>query len=236
MIARAVESGVATMIDIGTDIQTSRFAIRTAQSSLHVFAAAGIHPHEALKVSESDWLLLESLLTESKVVALGEIGLDYFYDFSPPEVQKIVFKKQLEIALPRQLPVIIHVRESMKDALDVIDSVSRSSWRGVFHCYGGSLEDVPEVLERGFHVGFTGVVTFKNFAGQKIVRSVPLDRLLIETDAPYMTPVPYRGKRNEPVYVPHVAEAIAGIQGIPLEEIAERTTHNARELFGITAR
>jgi len=233
VIHRAIDHGIEQMLDIGTDIQTSQAALCIAQSHPEVYAAVGIHPHDASEIRENDWKTLASLIKESKVIAIGEVGLDYYYDFSPRDHQKDVFRKQLEIASEFQIPLIIHVREAMKDALDVIDSVSRSSWKGVFHCFGGNLEDVPKVLDRGFHVGFMGVITFKNFKGSDIVRAVPMDRLLVETDSPYMSPVPYRGKRNEPIYVKQVAEAISEIKNIPLREVAEKTTANAKSLFGL---
>jgi len=232
VLRRAGESGVSAVIDVGTDIATSRKAAVNA-SDPRVYAAAGIHPHEASKAAPSGLEELRSLLGQPRTVALGEIGLDYHYDFSPPDVQKRWFTLQLKLARELNRPVIVHVREAMDDALDLIDAVSRGPWQGVFHCFGGKADQAGMVLSRGFHISFTGVVTFRNFRGFDAVRSVPLHRMLLETDSPYMTPVPLRGARNEPAFLPHVAEKLAAILGVSIEELAGSTTENAVRLFGL---
>lgn len=233
VIERANSAGVNQMITIGTDLKSSEESIALAENYAELYAAVGVHPHEAAKTGITNLSEIEHLAKHPKVVAIGEIGLDYYYDFSPQDVQHSLFKIQLKMARRLNLPVVIHVREAMQDALKVIDKAGTTPWRGVFHCFGGTKEDIPEVLERGFHVSFTGVVTFKNFKHTEAVQSVPLNRLLLETDAPYMTPVPHRGKRNEPVYLAYTAQWIADIMDIPIERLVQQTTENAKSLFGL---
>ncbi|MBN1894025.1 TatD family hydrolase [bacterium] len=232
VLTRAEENGVSAVIDVGTDIPTSRKAAANA-SDPRVYAACGIHPHETSKAAPSDLEELRDLLGRPRTVALGEIGLDYHYDFSPPDVQKRWFTLQLKLARELKVPVIVHVREAMDDALKLIDAVSGDLWQGVFHCYGGTAEQAGMVLSRGFHISFTGVVTFRNFRAFDAVRSVPLNCMLLETDCPYMTPVPLRGKRNEPAFLPHIVERLAGIIEVSPAELARLTTENAVRLFGL---
>ncbi|HDQ44568.1 MAG TPA: TatD family deoxyribonuclease [bacterium] len=231
VIRRAGEAGVVGMLDVGTDIPSSLTALGLAEREPAVFAAAGIHPHEAAKASFEDFDTLAGMWGHPRVVAVGEIGLDYHYDFSPREIQKTVFTRQLEDARTRGKPVIVHVREAMDDALAIIDAVSGGLWDGVFHCFGGNREEALAVLARGFHISFTGVTTFRNFEGMDAVRAVPEDRLLLETDAPYMTPVPFRGRRNEPAFLGHTLSVLAGARGEEAGRLAETTTRNARRLF-----
>jgi len=233
VIDRASAAGVEFILDIGTDIVSSRKATCLSKDNPSVFSAVGVHPHEASKVSESDLGAIESLLDDPKAVALGEIGLDYHYQFSPRDVQKSLFRKQIDIGILRGKPLIIHVREAMSDALRILRETECSQFRGVFHCFAGSAEDVPPLLEMGFYISFTGVVTFKNFSKHDAVASVPLNRLLLETDAPYMTPVPLRGKRNEPSMLIHTAKRLAETCGVPLETLVSQTTANAKALFGL---
>jgi TatD DNase family protein len=233
VIRQAEEAGLIGILDVGTDVPSSEAALRLAETCPVVFAAAGIHPHEAAKASPEDFQKLAGLWSHPRIVAVGEIGLDYHYDFSPRDVQKKVFRRQLDAALQLGKPVIGHVREAMDDALAVIDSVSQESWTGVFHCFGGNADDARAVLKRGFLISFTGVVTFHNYNGRDVVRSVPADRLLLETDAPYMTPVPLRGKRNEPAFVGRTLEALAEMRGEDPQILAETTTANAIRLFGL---
>ena len=233
VIQNAEAVGVKTILDVGTDIESSRACVENARRFTGVFAAAGVHPHDAAGMSADDFGELARLLELPEVVALGEIGLDYHYDFSPRDLQRSTFKSQLELGLKKDIPLIIHVREAMEDALEILDDVQNAPYRGVFHCFGGERDHVDEVVKRGFHISFTGVVSFKNFNKEDVVRQVPADRLLIETDAPYMTPVPLRGKRNEPAYVRHVLDALAAILKTDPETLAEITTDNAVDLFGL---
>ncbi len=233
VVRRALEAGVETIIDVGTDLQSSVSAGGFAEKQPAVFASAGIHPHEASKPAAGDLEKIEALLESPKTVAVGEIGLDYHYSFSPHNIQKTVFLRQIEIGLRMKKPLIVHVREAMPDALAVLRSVDAAPYRGVFHCYGGTLDEAEEVLALGFHLSFTGVVTFRNYAGADIVRAVPPNRLLLETDAPYMTPVPLRGRRNEPAFITHTLHRIADMRGETPESLAASTTRNARTLFGL---
>ena len=197
-----------------------------------MYSAAGVHPHEAADAGEKDMPVLKELLRRQKTAALGEIGLDYHYDFSPREQQHHLFRIQLKLARETGMPVIIHVREAMGDALRIIDEEGNGI-RGVFHCFGGNGTDAAEVLARGFYISFTGVVTFKNFKRYDAVDAVPLERLLLETDAPYMAPAPFRGKRNEPGFMIKTAEKIAAVKQTPLEMVRDAAAENSRDLFGL---
>ena len=230
-IHRAHEAGIRYILDIGTDLKSSQRAVQNSEKYESVYAVAGLHPHDASKMGKNDLQKIENLFRFPKVVALGEIGLDYHYQFSPKSLQKEVFGIQLAIAREHLLPVVIHVRDAMTDALKVIDSVGDPPWRGVFHCYSGTAEGVEEVLRRGFSISFTGVVTFKNFKHIERILAVPQNKLLLETDAPYMAPVPLRGKRNEPAFIVHTAKKIAEVYNISLNTIASVTTRNAVNLF-----
>jgi len=233
VLERARRAAVKAVLDVGTDLKSSLKAVGLSRIFPELYAAAGIHPHDAARAGKDDFLDLADILEEKKCVALGETGLDFHYDYSPRETQKQVFEKQLRLARERNLPVIIHVREAMAEALAVIDGVAGSGWRGVFHCFSGTAEELDPVLERGFHISFTGVITFSNFTKQEAVRRVPPDRLLLETDCPYMAPEPYRGKRCEPAHVARTAEKAAEIMQMSLDELAKTTTDNARRLFGL---
>lgn len=233
VILRAKEAGIGAVINIGTDITTSKQAIAQSEVYDFMFAASGIHPHEVSNVEVNDWDVLTSLLNHPKNVALGEIGLDYYYDFAPKEIQKQLFEKQLKLAKDLNLPVIIHSRDAMQDTLNVIDSVSDALWKGVFHCFGGNKEDALKVLARGFHISFTGVITFKNFKETDAVLSVPFNKLMLETDAPYMTPIPHRGKRNESMYIPLIRDFLAELHSVSKQEIEDVTSENAKALFNL---
>lgn len=233
VVQRAREADVEIVLDVGTDLKTSRKAVQNSQQIKGVYAAVGIHPHDSAKVGKQDIAEIRKLLDHPKVVGLGEIGLDYHYQFSPADIQQEMFSMQLRLAQEKNMPVIVHMREAMQNGLKIIDRSGKAPWKGVFHCYGGTVEDVQSIIERGFYISFTGVVTFHNFRDIEKVRAVPLDRLLLETDTPYMTPVPHRGKRNEPGFLIHTARVLADIYKIEYEELAEVTTSNARMLFGL---
>jgi TatD DNase family protein len=231
-IARALEAGVDTMLAVGTgsgppDLEAG---IRLADAHPQICASVGVHPHDAAKAAQETLEQLGELLALPKVVGLGEIGLDYHYDFSPPEVQRTVFSRQLSLAAAAGRPVIIHTREAWADTLRLIrDSGVR---RGVIHCFSEGPEEAEEALALGFHISFAGIVTFPNaHRVQAAARIVPEDRLLVETDAPYLAPVPYRGKRNEPAFVVETARKLAELRGAPLEAIARATAENFRRLF-----
>jgi len=227
--------GISLVINPGADMISSRKAIDYARAYEYVYAAVGVHPHDAEGMKDGDLDELERMaLSESKVVAIGEIGLDYFYDFSPREVQKERFIQQLELASKLGLPVIIHDRDAHGDIMDILEYKKSILTGGVMHCYSGSWEMAKQLLDLGFYISLAGPVTFKNAKRPiEVAEKIPLDRLLIETDSPYLTPVPHRGKRNDPGYVKFVAEKIGEIRGLSGEEIGRITMENGKRLFSI---
>lgn len=232
VIERARQSGVTGIINAGACMTSSAESIALANRYDFIYAAVGIHPHDAKTACEEDYeQLTEWVKTERKVVAIGEIGLDYYYDFSPKEVQKEVFIRQLTLAKKLERPVIIHNRDSHGDMMDILRTEGKGV-QGVLHCYSGSVEMARELLKMGFYLSVAGPLTYKNAAAlPEVVKTVPLERLLVETDCPYLTPHPYRGRRNEPAYVRFVAEKIAECKGVSLEEVALVTQENTRRLF-----
>ncbi len=230
VLARAADSGVAGVVCPGTNLETSRESVAIAGRFGHVRAAVGIHPHEASSADDDVLAEILELSARPGVVAIGEIGLDYHYDFSPPEVQREVFRRQLELARQRRLPVIIHSREAEADTLSIVEDAVRAdpSWqgrqgadpvaRGVFHCFPGDAELARRVIGLGFYISFPGPLTFpvkptKPNVMAEVARSAPLDRVLLETDSPYLTPYPHRGKRNEPSYIPLIAQRLSELTG-----------------------
>src|SRR3989338_2613622 len=246
MITRAKSAGVS-MICVGTDLETSRQAIELAQKHEGMWASVGLHPNDAVSSSEYNVLSnYEELLKEDKVVAIGEIGLDYYrtLESNKQERQKEVFGQFLDLAIQYNKPVIIHSRDAVKgttgrvheDLLNILNTkylIQNTRLHGVAHSFTGSMEDAKKYLELGFYLGFNGIITFTH-QYDEIVREVPLERIILETDAPYLTPEPYRGKRNEPSYVVEVAKKIAELKNGPYEKIVEQTTQNCRQLFRIT--
>ncbi|OQX95222.1 hypothetical protein B6I21_06550 [candidate division KSB1 bacterium 4572_119] len=234
VIQNALDAGVTRIINIGIDLKTSRLAIELAEKYEHVYAAAGFHPNSSHQVKPDHWEQLNQLFARPKVVSIGEIGLDYYWDDSPAKIQKQVLVRQLEKAVELDKPVIIHNREAWGDILSILASDFKNKLRGVFHCFSGLEDEAKIVLDLGFHISFTGVVTFKNSKALTVAADfVPLDRLLLETDCPFMAPVPYRGKRCEPAYVPLIANKIAEVRGINVADLAFQTNKNVEELFGI---
>lgn len=232
LIASLPSKGIGLILNPGCDIETSRNAVLLAEKYPFVYAAAGFHPHEAKNASAGYLYEMEKLLDNVKCVAVGEVGFDYHYDFSPREDQKRVLYEMLSLARAKDMPVIFHDREAHADSLSAIRDFP--GLRGVFHCFSGSRETVREILALGFHIGFTGVVTFTN--AKKIaeaVASVPLDRLLIETDAPYMAPHPHRGERCDSGFLPLIISKIAEIKGVSSEIIESITCDNGKTLFGV---
>ena len=225
-------SGVGLELCPGCDLPTSREAIALAERYPHVYAAAGVHPEDALNLPEN-WLTeLERLTRHPKVKAIGEIGLDYYWKEVPRDLQKEVFRAQLTLATQLNLPVIVHDREAHGDCLSIVQDFPQV--RGVFHCYSGSAEDAKQLIKWGWHLSFTGTITFKNARkAPEVIQAVPLERLMVETDAPYMAPTPYRGKRCDSRYVYRMAETIAEIKGLPVEEVVRITTENGKRLFAI---
>lgn len=233
VVARALAGGVAYILNAGSCMESSARAVALAKTHPAIYAAVGIHPHDAAKMQEEDAARLLAWAKEPKVVAIGEIGLDYHYDFSPRDVQRRVFARQMELARTADLPIIVHDREAHADVAELIRQHGRGL-QGVLHCYSGSLEMAREYVKQGFYISVAGPLTFKNAARlPEVVREIPRDRLLIETDCPYLTPHPLRGKRNEPAYVRLVAEKVAELLGLEWQAVAELTTANARRLFRI---
>lgn len=224
---------VEKIISSGYDTESSVGSVALSKRFGGVYSTVGIHPHDAQYATQDDYRLFEALAEEPKTVAIGEIGLDYFYDKSPREIQKRVFAEQLELAESVKLPVVLHVRDAYGDALAVLkDNVSKLKYGGLLHCYGGSEELLKEFFRLGLFVSYGGAITFKNAAVRReVAANTPLDRVLVETDCPYLTPEPYRGRRNEPKYVNFVAEKLAEICGIEKEAVEESTTANAVRLF-----
>lgn len=228
-------AGVGWVVDPGCDLPSSRRAVKLARQYPHVYAAVGFQPEECAGYTDADLAQIRALaLSEPKVVAIGEIGLDYYWEENPPrEFQQQVFRRQLALARELQLPVIVHDREAHADTLSIVREFPDVT--GVFHCFSGSPEMAQELLKLGWYLGFDGPVTYKNARRAPEVAAVtPLDRMLIETDSPYMTPVPYRGKRNDSGYVRLVAEKLAEWKGIAPEEMARLTTENGKRLFRIS--
>lgn len=238
MIARAREAGVDTMITIGCDLATSRSAVALANQYPFVYASIGVHPHEAKHI-EDDWYEeFRQLAGQGRVVAYGEIGLDYHYNHSDPEEQRNRFREQIRLARELALPVIIHTREAQDDTIRILKEERASDIGGVFHCFSGDAWLAKDALDMGFYLSFSGILTFQNATMLRdIAKTVPSDRLLIETDCPYLTPIPHRGKRNEPAYVKHVAEMLATLIShhgtMTADDIGRLTSENARRLFKI---
>lgn len=234
VINRAREAGVENMVVVGFDRKTIRAAIQLAETYDFIFAACGWHPVDAIEMTNEDLLRIEELASHPKVVALGEMGLDYHWDRSPKNVQIDVFRKQIRLAKKVQMPIIIHNREATEDVIRILQEEDAKQVGGIMHCFSGNVDEAWQCLEMGFYISFGGPVTFKNAKMPKeVAKIVPLDRLLIETDCPFLCPHPHRGKRNEPAYVTFVAEKLAELKGITFSEIAEKTSDNARRLFAI---
>jgi len=230
VISRAKEQGIEYIIDIGSSLQGSRRALELAQKYESIYATVGIHPHEADTFTPETEKEIRSLAKNEKVVAIGEIGLDYFKNFSKPQNQLPLFAQMLKIAKDSNLPIVIHTREAQSDTLKILKEVMPI--RAVVHCFSGDSNFLKECLNLGFLISFTCNVTYKKAQNlREIIKITPLDKLLLETDAPYLSPEGFRGKRNEPVQVRLLAEFVADIKGIKLEEVAKVTTENARSLF-----
>ncbi len=234
VITRAKEAGVDYIIVPGTDIATSEKAIDLADKHDFIYATVGVHPHDSKDWNDDLLIQLENLAKKKKVVAIGEIGLDYYYDFSPKEKQLAAFEAQINLAIKLNLPVVVHNRDANDDMMTMIRKYKDSSLRAQFHCFAGTVEDARELVEMHHYISFTGNVTFKNMDHiRKIAGRVAVENLLLETDSPFMTPVPHRGKRNEPAYVKLVAEKIAEIHHLSTEDVGRTTSYNAHKLFGI---
>ncbi len=231
LLASLPEAGIVGIINCGTDVASSFASLEMAEKYPFIYAACGYHPESALEYTDDNLHLIEKMLSHEKCVAVGEIGLEYHYDFVPKDVQKYVFEKHLELAVKYDMPVIVHDREAHADTMDLLKKYNP---KGVLHCYSGSAEMAKEVLKMGMYIGLGGAVTFKYAVKPvEVAEMIPIDRLLLETDCPYMAPVPMRGKRNNSAYISHVAEKISDIRGIPPQALLSITAENTRKLFGI---
>lgn len=235
VIDRALDSKVEKMVVIGFDRKTITKAIELAESYDFIYAVVGWHPVDAIDCTDEDLEWIESLAAHDKVVGIGETGLDYHWDKSPKDIQQEVFRKQIQLAKRVKLPIIIHNREATADVLKILREEDAQTVGGVMHCFGGSVETARESIGMNFMISLGGPVTFKNAKKPKeVAAEIPLEHLMIETDAPYLAPHPYRGKRNEPSYVPLVAEEIARLKGLPVETVAEATTKNAERFYKLS--
>ena len=228
VINRALEKGVERIICVGVDLETSIESLELANKYENIFCTAGYHPHESSKANKNYLNELEMICKEPKVVAIGEIGLDYYYKHSNIETQKRCFKEQVELANSLNLPVVIHNRESDNDLYEILKAYTP---KGVIHCFASDAEFATKIINLGLMISFTGIITFKNSSLDNVVKSTPLSNLMVETDSPYLTPEPYRGKRNEPANVSLIAEKIAEIKDTSITNVAEQTTSNALKLF-----
>jgi TatD DNase family protein len=238
MIERAQKAGVASFVTIGCDLATSQAAVDLAGRYPFVYASVGVHPHEVKHIGDGWYDDLRRLARHPQVRAYGEIGLDYHYNHSPPKLQRERFREQIGLARELRLPIVIHTREAQEDTIALLKEERAGEVGGVFHCFSGDAWLAKDALDLGFFLSFSGVITFQNATMLRdIVKTVPLDRILVETDCPYLTPAPYRGKRNEPAHVRLVAEKVAELLGtskpMPMEEIGRITSENARRLFKI---
>src|ERR1700680_1740254 len=237
MLGRAQSAGVGTMLAIGNGPEVEKLgaAIPYAEQHGWIYASVGIHPHEAKHATEALYAELDRLARHPRVIAWGEIGLDYHYDHSPRDVQAVVFRSQLEQARAAKTPIVIHCREAWPDCLKILDEDWRSSaLGGIFHCFSGTIEEAHHGVEMGFLVSFAGNVSYPKAQNLRdVAGQIPIDRLLVETDSPFLAPLPHRGKRNEPAYVAEVARTIANVRNLAPDEVARATTENFRRFFGL---
>ena len=234
VICRAKSAGVDFIVTVGTNVELSRKAVKLAGQHENIYATIGVHPHDVGKINNTTYDELKKLAGDKKVVAYGEIGLDYFRNIAPQALQMEKFGEQLQLAKELSLPVVIHARQAQAQSLEMIKSSGIR--RGVFHCFAGDYEMARQCLDWGFYLSVPGVVTFnKSKTMQEVVKKVPLASLLLETDCPYLTPDPFRGKRNEPAYIVYTAKKVAEIKGLSWEEVATVTAQNTLDLFRIEA-
>jgi TatD DNase family protein len=239
VLARAAAAGVSTIVCVGAtgpiDSNAPALALAGERAGVRIAVAVGIHPHNASSVDEAALAALTGMARAPGVVAIGETGLDYYYEHSPRDAQRAAFARTVALARSVGLPLVVHVRDAHGDAADILAGEGADAAGGVIHCFTGTREDAHPYLDLGFHISVAGIVTFRNAEPLRdAVRHIPLDRLLVETDAPFLAPVPHRGRRNEPAHVRVVAEAVATTRNEPFAVIADATTANARRLFRLT--
>ncbi|MDR2570398.1 MAG: TatD family hydrolase [Oscillospiraceae bacterium] len=232
LLGSMVAAGVSLILNSGSSLRSSKFSIELSDKYPFIYASVGVHPHDSKSMTDETIIELEKLLSHPKAMAVGEIGLDFHYDFSPRDVQKSRFREQLELARHLGKPVIVHERESLQDTLDIIRDFS--DLVGVLHCFSGSWETAKIVLDMGWYLSFSGVITFKNARrALEVIEKMPVDRILLETDCPYLAPDPMRGRRNSSLYLQYTAGKVADILGLTLDEVAAITKENGKRFFGI---
>lgn len=232
VIKEAFNNGITRIINISSDSSSLEKVKTMGETYEQIFISVGIQPHSACEMNGNILELIKSMVKGKKVVAIGETGLDYHYNFSLPEVQRQVFREQIKLAVKENLPLVIHTREAFDDTLNILREEKASNTGGVIHCFTEDLNSGKTFTDMGFYIGIGGAVTFKNTKMlQEAVKEIPLEKIILETDCPYMTPAPYRGKRNEPSYLRFIAEKIAGLKKITIEEVKEVTEKNAINLF-----
>jgi len=235
VIQRAKESGVEYIFTVGTEKKDWNRAIEIAHSHPSVYAVLGVHPHNAREINEETYPKLRKLCADDKVRAYGEIGLDFYRNLSPREVQLKRFREQIQFARELGLPIVVHDREAHKETLEILKSEKAEEYGGIIHCFSGDYEMAKECIEMGFFISIPGSITFKNAERfQEVVKQIPLGSLLVETDAPFLTPVPFRGKRNEPSYVRYTAQKVAEIKKVSFEKVAEATAENALRVYRVS--
>jgi len=238
VLRRARQAQVVAMICIGSgrDIASARGAVKLAAAEPDVFATVAIHPHDAARMSDADWNEIDGLARAPRVVGIGETGLDYHYDLSPRAIQQQVFRRFIALARAAGKPVVSHVRDAHEDAARILRDERATDVGGVIHCFTGNVEDARRYLDMGHYLSLSGIVTFKNADElRRAAAFAPLDRLLVETDAPFLAPIPHRGKRNEPAYIVETVELLAGLRGMEPQALAHATAENARRLFALPA-
>jgi TatD DNase family protein len=232
VVKRAKESGIEYIFTVGTEKKDWKRALEIAHSYPFIFAILGVHPHNVREVGDQDYSILKEHCQDKKVRALGEIGLDFYRNLSPRDIQMKRFQEQIGLAKELNLPIVIHDREAHQETLEILKSEKAETVGGIIHCFSGDSRMAKECIEMGFYISIPGSITFKNAEGfREIIRGLPLDSLLLETDAPFLAPVPFRGKRNEPSFVRYTAQRIAEVRKISLEEVAEATTKNVFRVF-----
>ncbi|MCH8027750.1 MAG: TatD family hydrolase [candidate division Zixibacteria bacterium] len=231
LIKEAAADGIGKIINIGIDIETSQLSLDLAEKYDSIYCTVGIHPHDAKKLNEQSIEKLRQLAVHDKVVAIGEIGLDFYRNLSPKPLQYAAFEKQLELAVELKKPIVIHTRESLEETIEVVKKYAADLVGGVFHCFPGDAADAERVFELGFSVSFGGVITFKNSDMAEVAAQVPLEKIILETDSPYLTPLPFRGKQNRPAYVKYVYQKLAELRGLPVADIESIIDRNCVKLF-----
>tara|TARA_Y100001968_G_C19221288_1_gene649857 strand:+ start:147 stop:905 length:759 start_codon:yes stop_codon:yes gene_type:complete len=228
IVENATQANIDNMICIGDNLDTSLKSIKIAEKYNNIYATVGIHPHESSKAPNNYLEKIEKYIVHKKVVAIGEIGLDYYYNFSDPTIQKNIFRHQLELATHSNLPVVVHCRESYEDLYKII--LKSNNRKGVVHCFSGDLDFAKKIIDLGYYISFTGMITFVKHL-EHVIKNIELQHIMIETDSPYLSPVPYRGKTNQPAYVKEIAKKIAEIKNISIQEVDNVTSNNAKLLF-----